>query len=89
MEIAETKEQGIPNNAMIIAKDSNSIMDLKKMPTRAILEVLMRINEDNQEIIQRQDALEANAAKTENMLRQEIRQTAEKQSIIYSNNENY
>lgn len=73
--------------AVVPANNSTQVVDLKKMPTRAILEVLMRIDEANQEIIERQDILEANAAKTENLLREEIRQTAEKQSIIYSNNE--
>ena len=87
MNNTETKEQVETNKAIVIAKDSNQLMNLKKMPTRAILEVLLRIDDENQEIRERQDILEANAAKTENLLRQEIRQTAEKQSIIYSNNE--
>lgn len=81
-------EQEQTNQALAVADNATQVVDLKKMPTRAILEVLMRIDEEAQELRERQDILEANAAKTENLLRQEIRQTAEKQSIIYSNNEN-
>lgn len=79
------------STAIAIAEPESKIVDSNKISTLDLLEVMIRIEKTNQESLQRQEILEANMQKTENILREEIEQAkteaikaAEKVSFINS-----